>query len=203
MPRNALIVFLVLAGSLFAKSKDNFLPKTFEANFTKEEKGILSGKTIKVQGQIFYKYPSRIRLEEQGKDKTVFVSNPFKTFYYKPNPFKGEPGELTVEKSNNYPLTRFFDSLKSGLDSNELYDVKKSAKEIDFTFTKKGIIDLKILKAKLGFKKGMDFRHIESVEIVLDNEKKVKFVLDHVKVGRDLKEDVFKFKAPKNTRIFK
>lgn len=203
MPRNALIVFLVLAGSLFAKGKDHFLPKTFEAHFVKEEKAILSGKTIRVQGQIFYKYPSRIRLEEQGQEKTIFVSNPFKTIYYKPPVFEDVPGEMTINKSNSYPLTRFFDSLRGGLDSNELFSVKKSDTHIDFTFTKKGIAELKILKAKLTFKKKTDFHHIDSVEIVLDNENKLRFTLDHVKVGRDLKEEIFTFKAPKNTRIFK
>lgn len=201
MPRNAIIVLLILTGSLFAKAKSSFLPKTFEANFVKEEKAILSGKTLKVEGQIFYKYPSRIRLEEQGNEKSVFVSNPFKTFYYKPSVFEGVPGELTVNKSNSYPLTRFLDSLRNGLESNDLYKVKKKKELIDFTFTKKGINELKIAKAQIGFTNKIDFHHVKYVEIVLDNDKKVRFVLDHVKVGGKLKEGLFDFKAPKGTRV--
>ncbi len=195
-----ILILLLFGNSLLTFSKESFIPKTFEANFVKKEKAILSGKTIKSEGELYYQYPSRIRLEFQGNDKSVFVSNPFKTFYYKPPIFEGVPGELTVNKSNNYPLSKFFDSLRSGLKSNELYSVKKSQNKLNIKFTKKGILELKILSAELTFKKSLIFLELEKLQIELDNNKKLNFELNKIKVNPKLDKNLFTFEAPKNTR---
>lgn len=193
------IIFLI-SNSLLTFGKESFIPKTFEANFVKKEKAILSGKIIKSEGELFYQYPSRIRLEFQGNDKSIFVSNPFKTFYYKPPIFEGVPGELTINKSNNYPLSKFFDSLRSGLKSNELYSVEQSSNKLNIIFTKKGITDLKILTAELIFKKGIAFSDLEKLQIELDNKKILNFELNKIKINTKLDKTLFNFEAPKNTR---
>lgn len=181
--------------------KGKFLPSSFEAKFVKKEKSVLSGKEMKAEGILYYKYPSRIRLEEQGKEKSVFVSNPFKTYYYKPPIFKDLPGELTVDSSPNYPLSRFFDSLNEGLKDNEFFRVAKGKTEVLISFTKKGINELKIKNAKLGFENSIDFKKLNSVEITLNTGKNLKFELDQIEVDKKLGKELFTFKAPENTRV--
>lgn len=194
-----IISFLLLSSfSLFAKK--SFVPRTFKAEFVKKEKALLSGKDLKSGGKIFYQYPSRIRLEFEGSDKSIFVSNPFKTYYYKPPPFEGVPGELTINKSNNYPLSKFFDTLRSGLTSNDLYKVKKKSKSIAITFTEKGSKELKILNAELFFKKDLLFNELEKVQITLDSEKKLNFEFASISMNPKFDKNLFIFKAPENTR---
>lgn len=182
-------------------AKGSFIPKTFEAKFTKKEKALLSGKELKSEGEIFYQYPSRIRLQFEGKDKSVFVSNPFKTFYYKPPIFEGVPGELTVNKSSSYPLSKFFDSLRKGLDSNELYKVEKKQKSLEIIFSKKGVAELKIKSAQLTFSKDLNFSQLKDLLIELPDNKKLNFQFDSIKMNPKLDKNLFTFEAPENTRV--
>lgn len=186
--------------SLTARAKGKFLPSTFEALFVKKEKSILSGKILKAEGTLYYKYPSRIRLEERGREKSIFVSNPFKTFFYKPPKFEGVPGELTINNSNNYPLSRFFDSLNEGLKSNEFFQVKIEKKTAILDFTKKGLKELKIKSAKLGFQEKVVFKDLNQVEITLDSGKNLRFELAKVQINKKLNKELFSFDAPKDTR---
>jgi len=199
MKKFASLILIFINITVLGKGK--FLPSTFEANFVKKEKSVLSGKTLKAQGVLYYKYPGRIRLEESGKKKSLFISNPFKTYYYKPPVFKDLPGELTINSSNNYPLTKFFDSLNEGLKSNDLYQVKKGSNEVSMSFTKKGLKDLKIKSAVLGFKSKVDFKEMTYVEITLDSNKKLKFELEGMKVNKKLNKNLFTFVPPKHTRV--
>ncbi len=194
------VILLFLLSSL-SFAKGSFIPKTFEAKFVKKEKALLSGKELKSEGEIFYQYPSRIRLHFEGKDKSVFVSNPFKTFYYKPPIFEGVPGELTINKSSNYPLSKFFDSLRKGLSSNELYKVKKSKKSLRITFTKKGEKELKIKAADLSFKNKVEFGDLEKLQIELEEDKKLRFQFESIKLNPKFDKDIFTFETPKNTRV--
>lgn len=196
-----LIILSFLAGGLLAKKPSSFLPRSFEASFTKSEKSVLSGKLIKTEGDLFYQYPSRIRLEEKGKEQSLFISNPFTTYYYKPPVFEGLAGELTISKSSDHHLSNFFDSLKKGLNSNDLYEIKKEEKKVEFTFTKKGIKSLKILNAEMHFSSGISFSQIDRVDITLDNKKKVSFNLQRIKINPTFTKNFFDFDPPKNTRI--
>lgn len=200
-----LVILSVLAVGTMAKNgmrvKNTFLPKTFEAGFVKEEKNVLSGKIMKSEGKINYQYPGRIRMESTGKDKTVFVSNPFETFLYVPSDFEGVPSELTVNKTKNVPISKFFDSLEKGLKSNKLYKVKARKKYVAFTFTKSGVMQMKILSAKLYFDAKKEFSHLKKVEITLDNNKNMLFSFNHIKVNRTFSKSTFVFKAPANTRV--
>lgn len=194
-----LILSFLMTSLCYAKG--SFIPQTFEAKFTKKEKALLSGKEIKSEGEIYYQYPSRIRLEFVGKDKSVFVSNPFKTFYYKPPIFEGVPGELTVNKSSSYPLSKFFDTLREGLDSNNLYKVKKKKKSLEITFSKKGIEELKIKSAQLSFSNEVKFSQLSNLQIQLPDNKNLRFQFDSIKMNPKLDKNLFTFEPPKNTRI--
>ena len=196
-----LLIISVLAAGTLAKTKNTFLPGTFQAHFVKEEKSVLSGKTLKSEGKIFYQFPGRIRLESTGSEKTIFVSNPFETFLYTPPVFDDLPGELTVNKTKNVPLSKFFDSLEKGLKSNTIYTVAKKEDHVVLTFTKEGTKEMKIHAAKLYFNGAQDFSHIGKVEITLDNKKNMLIKLDHIKVDTKLEKKTFEFEAPENTRI--
>jgi len=196
-----LLILSFLAGGLLAKNTSSFLPKSFEASFTKSEKSVLSGKLIKTEGELFYQYPSRIRLEEKGKDQSLFISNPFTTYYYKPPVFEGLAGELTISKSSDHHLSNFFDSLKKGLKSNDLYEIERAEKKVKFTFTKKGLKNLKILKAEMHFSNAINFSQVERVDITLDNKKSVSFNLQRIKINPRFAKNFFDFDPPKNTRI--
>ncbi len=196
-----LVILSVLAGGIMAKTKTSFLPKTFEAKFVKEEKSVLSGKTLKSQGKIIYQYPGRIRMESTGNDKTVFVSNPFETYFYTPPVFEDVPGELTVNKTKNVPISKFFDSLEKGLKSNSIYKVEDKNKFVYLGFTKAGVEEMKILSAKLYFDGKKEFSHLKKAEITLDNQKNMLFNFDHIKVNTTITKNTFEFKAPSNTRI--
>jgi outer membrane lipoprotein-sorting protein len=191
----------VLVGSLLASGKASFLPKSFHATFIKKEKSAISQKVKTNEGELFYQYPSRIRMEAKGKRKTVYVSNPFQTYLYTPPVFDDTPGELTINKSKNVPMSKFFDSLKKGLVSNSIYSVKETGENVVLNFTKEGEKEMKIHSAELVFKGKKEFSRLKQVEIVLDNKKKMTFMFQKIVVDKTLKKDLFEFDAPKNTRI--
>jgi len=200
-----LVILSVLAVGTMAKNgmavKNAFLPKTFEAQFVKEEKNVLSGKMMRSQGKVNYQYPGRIRMESTGNDKTIFVSNPFETFLYIPSDFEGVPNELTVNKTKNVPMSKFFDALEKGLKTNSIYTVKRKKKYVYLVFSKSGITEMKILSAKLYFGGKEKFSYLKKVEITLDNNKDMLFSFNHIKVNRKFSKSIFEFKAPANTRI--
>jgi outer membrane lipoprotein-sorting protein len=191
----------ILIGSLLAKGKTSFLPKSFHATFIKEEKSAISQKVKKNEGELFYQYPSRIRMEASGKRKTIYVSNPFQTYLYTPPVFDDVPGELTINKSKNTPMSKFFDSLKKGLVSNKIYKVKKKGERVLLTFTALGEKEMKIHSAELKFQGKKEFSRLKEVQIVLDNKKKMLFKFQKIAINQTLKEGLFEFDAPKNTRI--
>jgi len=197
------LILSLLAGGILAKSKPSFLPKTFKADFSKEEKSELSGKITKSQGVISYQYPSRIRMEFSGEEKAVFVSNPFETFYYKPPFFEGTPGELTINKTKDVHFTAFFDSLEKGLKTNDLYKVEDKGDHTFLGFTKVGLEKMKLISAKLFFDGKKEFSHLKKVTITLDNQKEIAINLNHVKANVELTQDTFEFKTPENTRVSK
>ena len=191
----------ILIGSLLAKGKTSFLPKSFHATFVKEEKSAISQKIKKNEGELYYQYPSRIRMEAKGKRKTIYISNPFQTYLYTPPVFDDVPGELTINKSKNNPMSKFFDSLKKGLVSNKIYKVKKKGQKVFLSFTKEGEKEMKIHSAELKFLGKQEFSRLKEVQIVLDNKKKMLFRFEKIAINKELKRSLFEFDAPKNTRI--
>jgi outer membrane lipoprotein carrier protein len=181
----------------------SFVPKSFSADFVQEFKSSLSGKIKKSEGKIDYKYPSNIRLEMEGKSPLTFVSNPDKTWYYRPPFEKGQPGELKIGATTENSLSKFFDMLKNGLDSNKDYEVKKKDNEYDITFKEDAAKKIKVKSAVLVFKKDKkhDFSEIEKIHLSYTNKKKVTMVLSELKVGATFSTNHFTFFPPKNTRV--
>lgn len=206
---------IILATFLFSFSAllsaaESFLPQTFSADFEQTQISALSGKEKKSQGHLDYKFPGHIRFEVNKPDVIIFVSNPRKTWYYTAPFVAGEPGEVTVKPTGKLALSKFFDALKQGLKSNDLYSVKENDKDKDkdkdfnteLIFSKKSQEELGIVSATLIFTKKKEFSALSTIEL-LKNDKakaKVKLVFSNMKINNELAKERFEFQAPPNTR---
>lgn len=194
---------IFLASVSFTKETSSFLPKSFKAQFVSVVKSQLSGKVKKEKGTLYYQYPSHIRMEAgQGNDQTVFVSNPFKTWYYKAPFLKGSPGELTITETKSFPLSKFFDSLRSGLETNDVYQVKKIKDDYEIRFLDKLKQETKVKAATLSFSKGYAFKNLKSVVLKFEDDREVTYQLSSLDPkNKAFESEVFNFKTPKNTRV--
>ena len=124
---------LLLSTASFAKS---FVPSSFSADFEESIISMATGKEKKSFGKIEYKFPGNIRFEITSPNPSTFVANPDKSWYYMPPFVAGEQGQVTVQKSNKLPLTKFLDSIKNGLEGSKLFTHKYAGKELKLTFVK-------------------------------------------------------------------
>lgn len=200
-----LIILSILTSVLFAKPKQNWVPDSFKADFTKLTKDFFTKKVTKHKGQLFYQYPKRLRMEVEGKTKTVHVTNPHDYYYYRGPSIKNTPGELTISKPQGAGLSQLFDALRSnGLKSNKDYKVLTKGLVTEVSFSKKMSEKLKILSAKLTFKsQDRAFRHISKIDVTLDNDSELNFELLKVVSKVKFKKEFFVFKAPEKTNIFR
>ena len=198
-----LLFVLILASPYLAKSKEKpFLPRTFEAKFKQVYKSSLRGKMRKSECKMDYQYPERIRFITEKPDKITYVSNPFKTWYYVAPDFEGVPGELTVTPtSKNNPYSKFFDSLKKGMKSNDLYSVKTSKEGTILTFKEKASKKVGVKEALLKFKGAKKFENVKAIVLTYLRGKKVTLEFDSIKSGMKFPSHHFTFVAPKNTRV--
>ena len=114
--RSSIILFAMLflftlfgAGSHAdgASDKRAFLPKSFRAKFTQQFKRSLHGKTKENKGVLDYRSPGNFRFELKGKTNMIVVSNPLKTWHYKPPFIPGQKGELKVSATKKVLLFPF------------------------------------------------------------------------------------------------
>ena len=185
---------------VYARPVSKFLPGSFKAEFHQIHKSSITGKEKKSKGSLDYKYPSHIRFETTYPDNIVFVSNPEKTWYYTAPFMEGEPGELTVSKSNRNSLVKFFDLLKKGLRTNKMYSVTKNKKGNLIKFNEKNKRDMGITSAQLSFQGASDFKNISEVHLIKTDKTQVHLQFKKVQPGLTFKSSHFVFKAPKNTR---
>ena len=194
------LLSLTLLSSVAWAKGENFLPPTFSTDFEQIQKSALSGKEKKSLGHIEYKFPSHIRFEVQKPDVIIFVSNPEMTWYYTAPFVQGEPGEVTVRPTGKLALAKFFDALKNGLQSNELYSVAEKAGKVELQFNKKSQKELGITKALLSLGEKKDFTNLKSMELEKTDKAKVLLNFSNMKIGADIKKERFIFVAPPNTR---
>lgn len=179
----------------------NFLPKSFNADFSQVIKSSISGKEKKMKGKIEYQYPGHLWFEATHPNKIIFVSNPEKSWYYTA-PWDDEvPGELTISKTNKNSLVKFFDLLKKGMKSNKNYSVTKKDQGIDLVLNKKNQKEIGIRSAYIEFKGEQSFIKISKVILTKNEGSKVRLDLNEIKINPNFKKDHFIFVAPKNTRV--
>ncbi len=195
----SLSLFLILTSSAYAE----FLPSSFSSKFEQEYTSTLKGKAKKGQGAIDYKYPGQIRFETNAPSTVIFVTNGIKSWYYRAPFIEGEQGEVTESsaKEGSSIYIKFFDSLKNGLVSNDIYDVKKG-EPVTIVFKPKTSKELGIKESVLYFKnKGSQkFEDVEAIELVFPDGKKSKLKFVDLKVNQGLGADRFIFTPPANTK---
>ena len=204
---NFLLVSLVLAGQFVAAkttSKKAFLPKSFKATFKQTYRSELSGTIKSSTGKIDYLFPGHIRFETKKPDNIIFVSNRYKTWYYTAPFFKGEKGELSIKKASKNILTRFFDALKYGLVTNDLYTVKKIKNKNSYLmiFSKQHQKAIGMKQANLSFNSPkISFNNLFEISLTYLDKKKIRLTLSKVQSNFKFKKGYFSFKSPKNTKI--
>lgn len=195
---------LLIGLALFSSASfAEFLPQSFTTKFEQEYVSTLKGKVKKGKGAIEYKYPGQIRFETNTPSTVIFVSNGSKSWYYRAPFIEGEQGEVTESKPTDGSsiYIKFFDSLKNGLVSNDLYDVKKG-EPATIVFKEKTSKDLGIKESVIYFKtKGSQkFEDVEIIELVFPDGKKSKLKFVDLKVNQNLGADRFNFTPPANTK---
>jgi outer membrane lipoprotein-sorting protein len=118
---------------------------------------------------------------------------------------KGEPDEVTVQKSSNLPLIKFLDSVKDGIENSKLFSAKYEKNDLTLTF-------VPTIRKEMGFEEvtlhaTTDSKLISSISgferITLKNVNKSKTSIKLI----DLKENVsfsidhFQFKPTPGTKI--
>lgn len=191
--------FFILTSSVYAE----FLPQSFSSKFEQEYTSTLKGKAKKGEGVIDYKFPGQIRFETNTPSTVIFVTNGTKSWYYRAPFIEGEQGEVTESsaREGSSIYIKFFDSLKNGLVSNDIYEVKKG-EPTAIIFKPKTSKELGIKESLLYFKSknGQKFEDIEAIELVFPDGKKSKLKFVDLKVNQGLSTDRFIFTPPANTK---
>ncbi len=182
----------------------DFMPKAFKAEFDQSFVSVIKKKTVTNHGVLSYQYPGNIRLEITDPDEgLIYVSNPQKSWYYRPPFIPGEPGELSVSPQGNTLVAKFFDGLKNGLKSNRLYDVRDLGdRKYELVFKKDAAKDAGVKKATIVLAAGsQDFLKVEKISLVFSDNKKVDLLFKSITALEKFADDVFIFKAPDNTNV--
>lgn len=196
--KKLVLCFLFFSSSSFG----GFFPNKFKANFEQSYISSISGKKKLSVGEIYYKYPSNIRLETKKPAKVIFVSNKEKTWYYTAPVIEGEPGEVIIKPSIDKNFSHFLDSLMSGLKTNSRYSVKAMTKtSYLLSFTKKMEKIVGVKKAIVNISRGKKFKNIKNIVLHYSDGKEVTISLFNLKTAPKFKNSFFTFSAPKNTNI--
>lgn len=209
--RSSIILFAMLflftlfgAGSRAdgANNKKTFLPKSFRAKFTQQFKRSLHGKTKENNGILDYRSPGNFRFELKGKTNMIVVSNPLKTWHYKPPFIKGQRGELKISATKKSTFVSFFDMISSGLKTNDDYKVSDIDGGVKLEFAEARVKEIGIREGYLYFEKGKKrvFENLHSFSLVYKNGKNAKFIFSKIEINKIFTTKHFEFHAPPGTR---
>lgn len=194
------ILFILLLLNISTNSFAEFLPTSFTANFSQEYLSSLKGKVKKGTGSIEYKFPGNIRFETTSPTHVLFVTNGLKAWYYTYPFIETEAGELTEasSKEGSGLFSKFFDSLKNGLKSNAMYDVKKINEKYLVSFKEKASKEVGIKSATLTFEKEKeDFVYLQTIDLEFLDQKKSLMKLADIKINPQFTINHFIFVLPK------
>jgi len=207
MKKLFIFIFIIcnffISEALVANSKKDFVPSSFRVKFEQSFKSTISGKLNKSQGQLGYRYPGQFRFEVFSPDKSIFVSNGKKSWYYTPPFDKDEEGEV-VEKNDPGPfLPEFFDALKKGLKSGSIFTVEKKKDFYLITFSKDFSKKIGKSSTKLFFSTSnpTDISSLKEMVIVGTDNSEVHLVLSDFDEQPGSIESDFVFKIPPKTHI--
>lgn len=197
---NFIFALLIFTSFTFSKS---FLPQSFSAKFEESFISLASGKEKRSFGSIDYKYPGQIRFEKTSPDQSLFVSNQKRSWYYVPPFVPGEMGQVTVQKSNKLPLTKFLDSLNEGIKNSKYFLATDKEKYIELNFKPEYQKEMTIKKVTL-VPKGTEsstLADFEKLIIEYIDGRVVNLKLVDLKEGPSFNVSHFNFEIPKNTKV--
>jgi outer membrane lipoprotein-sorting protein len=195
-----MLIFLI-SFFISASAKSNFLPETFSAKFEQVYISSLTKKEKKSFGVLDYKFPGNIRFEVERPNNIIFVSNNKTNWIYRPPFIEGEPGELTIKKSEEIGLSGLLDTLNQGLEDNPQFKIDKKENRVKMIFNPKTSEKIGLKEGLLIFKTGksVGFDAVDEIEITYPDQKKVSFKLSQINAKVTFPVDHFNFTAPKNT----
>ena len=100
-------------------------------------------------------------------------------------------------------ISKFFDYLNKGLDTNETYFVKKEKEFYVITFREKAQKELSILKAHLYYENKVitKLSELKSLVIFYKDGKEVRLTLSSFMENVKFEKSYFDFKIPENTKV--
>jgi outer membrane lipoprotein-sorting protein len=197
-----LFFFLLCSTLTFAKS---FVPGSFSANFEESIVSMATGKEKKSFGKIDYKFPGHIRFEITSPNASTFVSNPQKSWYFVPPFIEGEQGQVTIQKSQKLPLTKFLDSIRNGIEGSKLFTYKYSGKDLTLTFVKTVQKELTLKEvtfhATKEAKTVQKMSEFEKMTLIYADGRKVNLKFLELKEETTFPAKHFEFTPPPKTKI--
>jgi outer membrane lipoprotein-sorting protein len=182
-----------------------FVPASFSANFEESIISLASGKEKKSIGKIDYKYPGSIRFEILSPNPSTFVSNSEKSWYYVPPFLEGEQGQLTIQKSSKLPLTKFLDSIRSGIDNSKFFSTKYLSKQITLSFVQSAQKELGLKEVTLlSSKEAKDIKGLGDIQgliLIYADGRRVNLKFLEFKSDSTFSPKHFEFHAPPKTKI--
>ena len=200
------IALILLLVSTYSWSK-NFIPQSFSANFEESIVSMATGKVKKSYGKIEYKFPGHVRVEITSPTPSLFVSNPQMSWYYLPPFVEGEEGQVTIQKTSKLPLTKFFDSLKNGLEGSKLFTYQLLKKSLILKFKKE--VQKEMTLKEVIFHANSDPKNItkmndfEKITLVYVDGRKVDLKFTGFKEDVSLPSTLFEFTPPAKTKVIK
>lgn len=193
---------IVLLSTLISFNSLAFLPNSFNASFKQAIESKKSKKKKRfINGIIDYKFPGHIKFEITAPDKSTYMSNNKKTWYYRAPIIEGEFGEVTIQDAKTNPLHTLFDVLKNGLKTNKSYSVEIKDKTAFLAFEKEFSKKLGIVKAEIAFSSSMDFKNIDKITLHYERGKSVDLFLSDIKENVTYDQKFFEFVTPQKTKV--
>lgn len=197
-------IFLCLCFATTAHAK-TLVPNSFSTNFEESIKSMATGKEKKSYGKIDYKFPSHIRYEVTSPEPSTFVTNPQKSWYYRPPFIQGEQGEVRIHKASNLPLSKLLDSLKDGIEKSKQFTSKYDGKDLILTFNKEAQKETSLkevlLHASKEAKAVEKLKEFESLTLVYNDGRKVNLKFIDFKEDASFPGDHFNFTVPPKTKV--
>lgn len=189
------------------KNDETFMPQKFKADFEQSFMGSLSGKVKKSYGIIKYLYPRHLWLEvlNPEKERTLFISNTKKSWYYTPPFDDKEQGEVVVQPSSKLILSSFFDTLKNGLKTNQFYTAKKKENHYQIEFVPKTSKEIGVSKAELTFRKDKEINpaleDLQTMVIHYVDQRQVTLSFSKFQQDESIQEEDFIFRPTEKVKV--
>lgn len=219
-------LFLVLFFQAYCFANPvSFLPDNFSVEIEQVYKRFGKGKEVRVPFLLEYSFPAKMKYFNQ-KNKSLFVSNEGKSWYYMPSFIKTRPGTVKVNSGESFRLVGLFDSLRAGLTSNKTYEVKKlSDSKYLLTFSESAQKDFNVKDATLFVssraleamrnsrnqkmpqlskaKDDFSLEDLDKLTIQYKDKKKLTLEFKNFEKSVSFSSEHFVFSIPENTKVIK